>query len=474
MRVVLSLVIGLFCFNASALFATELEPFKSALISVSSTEAIHFNYRVKEDISKTIVRVKSGSKYSTGFFFKNGKQVITTLHSIGNPDQIEVYIPSKQSWCDVTLKRISKKSDLVLLEMQNCESQNFIKSENIAATSIDTKVFTIGYYGSNEKFQDRDFLVGLLEGKRLKDLLEPSAELEIKNLGFPSLETEIVYLKGQLLHGFSGSPIVDYEGKLIGIADGGLENGAAGISWCITATQLRSVETSTDTFPRSSLKKVKTLFAAEEIPAESEAITNGIFSFELIKSRTFEELNNTGNYTQYPEMGMYQIMTALDQEGINYRDFEFNIYLESTTGATIALPKGLKLMQENGMFYATTANNDTAILITLYNTYNPQQTSIEFENMLQLATNIYSWSIDTRLSFLIPYYRPDNVIINRKAFYNYEPNRYIIEALAVKENVFFGVATLFKDLFDFNSYEFTNSDLAAQYILASQLTTFTN
>ncbi|MEC8683010.1 MAG: hypothetical protein VXX80_04950, partial [Bacteroidota bacterium] len=164
---------------------------------------------VKEEISKTIVRVKSGNKYSTGFFYGNGNQIIATLHSIGNPDQIEVFIPSEKSWCSVRLNRISKKSDLVLLNLSECTSPNYLKAENITTSAIDTKVFTVGYYGSNDKYQDRDFTVGLIEGKRLKDLLEPSAEQEIRSLGFPSLETEIVYLKGQLLHGFSGSPIVD-------------------------------------------------------------------------------------------------------------------------------------------------------------------------------------------------------------------------------------------------------------------------
>ena len=429
---------------------------------------------VKEEISKTIVRVKSGNKYSTGFFYGNGNQIIATLHSIGNPYQIEVFIPSEKSWCSVRLSRISKKSDLVLLNLSECTSANYLKTENITTSTIDTKVFTIGYYGSNDKYQDRDFTVGLIEGKRLKDLLEPSAEQEIRSLGFPSLDTEIVYLKGQLLHGFSGSPIVDYRGKLIGIADGGLENGAAGISWCITVSALNDLKTATDAFPRSSLKKVNTLFAEEISPSNAKTVSNGQFSFQLIKSRTFKELDATGNYTQYPEMGMYQIMQALDQEGIAYNNFSFDIYLEATTGATIALPKGMELKQENGLFYATTIDNQVVILIALYETYDVMQMSLEFENMLQAATGVYTWQLDSRMSFLVPYYRPDNVVINRKSFFNYQPNRYLIEALAAKEFTFFGVATVFKESFDFNTYEFTDQDLAAQFVLALQLTTFTN
>ena len=194
----------------------------------------------------------------------------------------------------------------------------------------------------------------------------------------------------------------------------------------------------------------------------------------MIKSRTFDELNATGNYTEYPEMGMYQVLQALDQEGIVYNNFSFDIYLEATTGATIALPKGMELKQEDGLFYATTYDNQIVILIALYETYDVQQMSLEFENMLQAATGVYSWQLDSRMSFLIPYYRPDNVVINRKAFFNYQPNRYLLEALAAKDYTFFGVAMVFKEAFDFNSYEFIDDNLAAKYILAQQLTTFTN
>lgn len=429
---------------------------------------------VKDDIKKTIVRVKSGNKYATGFFYKNGRQIITTLHSIGNPNNIEVYISGQSTWCKVQLKKVSKRADLVLLELTQCESPHYISDQNLTNPALDTKVFTVGYNGTNDKFQDRDFTVGLLEGTRLKDLLPPSAEQEIKTLGFPSLDTEIVYLKGQLLHGFSGSPIVDFNGKLVGIADGGLQNGAAGISWCVTSKSLKTIDTSTDTFPKGSLNQVNTLFAAEEAYSSGISITNGTYTFQKVKTRTFAELNETGNYTDYPELGMYQVITTLENEGISYQQFKFDIYIEASTGATVVLPAGLKLQQQDGFFYAMTQDEQQSVLIGLFSTYNLQQTALEFENVIQAVTGIYTWQQDTRLSFMIPYYRPDNVIINRKAFFNYTPNRYLFEALAGKENTFFGVAIMLNDSFNTMTYEFYNDQQAAYWLLASQLTTFTN
>ena len=44
---------------------------------------------IKDEVAKTIVRVRSGSKYSTGFFWKDGTTVLTTLHSLSSLANIE-------------------------------------------------------------------------------------------------------------------------------------------------------------------------------------------------------------------------------------------------------------------------------------------------------------------------------------------------------------------------------------------------
>src|SRR5690349_24388484 len=147
---------------------------------------------VKEDIAKTIVRVRSGLKYSTGFFWKDGTTIVTTLHSISDKSDIEVYLPTISGWKKVTPVRVSKSADLVLLRVADFVSTEFISSRYNAKPQTDTKVFTIGYNAGNVAYQDRDFEVGLIQGNTLKDLLPESAEKEIRDIGFPALTTEII------------------------------------------------------------------------------------------------------------------------------------------------------------------------------------------------------------------------------------------------------------------------------------------
>lgn len=427
---------------------------------------------IKEDVAKAVVRVRSGNKYSTGFFWQNGTQVVTTMHSIANPNDIEIYIRTIGAWKKVQVKKSLKNSDLVLLQSSNYNSAKFIKYHHPNNPNLDTKVFAIGYNGGNPKYMDRDFTVGLLEGNnQLKDLLTVSAKSEIQKLGFPALNTPIAYLKGHLLHGFSGSPVVDFEGKLVGIADGGLENGAAGISWCVSAHSLDRLVASNESFPHLNYADVNVLFSSEGY-ASDEITDIGSYQFQKVKTRTFAQMDETGSYSTYPEMGLFQLLMAYELLSIDYKNFRYDIYLEQSTGATIVVPESLALQGGQNELFAISDDQRNAITIYMAETYNINQTSILFEQALMATTNIYSWILDPRYSFIEPLIRPDNVIINRKAYYNFVPNEYLFEVLAAKENTFLGVFLMMENSIDPNTLMFYNPIEVAQFALAAHLTTF--
>ncbi|MFN8257843.1 MAG: hypothetical protein U0W24_19255 [Bacteroidales bacterium] len=434
---------------------------------------------IKEDVAKTIVRVQSGNKFSTGFFWKNGSTILTTLHSLSNIDDIKVYIPKIGSWKKAQLYRVYKAGDLISVTISGYSSEYYLSERYYSRPSVDTRCFTIGYNSGSAAYIDRDFSVGLLQGNTLDDLLPSSAKPEIKSIGFPSIYTQIVYLKGNLLHGFSGSPIVDFQGKLIGIADGGLENGAAGISWCINSTHISSLEISNESAPILNQSKINSLFASEEYESKDDKDEDLIieindFSFKKVKTRTFAELDHTGNYSTYREMGLNQLIGLFQQRGIPYNDFSYDIYVEQTTGATIIIPSGLALNESGDFLTASSQNDDFKIYIRLENSFNIQQASINFEKGIMNETNTYNWIQDLSLSYLFPLTRPDNVIINRKAFSTTNFTKYGFEVLAAKNIAFMGLFVSIENQLNPSTLMFNNINEVAKYNLAVQLTTFTN
>ncbi len=425
---------------------------------------------VKEEVAKTIVRVRSGNKISTGFFWKDGSSVMTTLHSIGNINSIELFIPKINGWKKASIQKVFKNADLILLKVNGYVSDKFLSQRYTSAPPVDTKAFTVGYYSGSVAYIDRDFDVGLLQGNTLNDLLPAASRQSLISLGFPSLSTSIVYLKGNLLHGFSGAPIVDLNGKLIGIADGGLENGAAGISWCVNSSHISTLENSTEAIPALNNARINVLFASEEYQAGNEnakIIYNGK-SFKKVKTRSFEQLDMTGNYSSMDALGLKQLLNLFSQ--FDYPSFMYDVYLEEQSGATFVVPAGVEISKWNGMLVAN--DGKISYFIQVVPTQNVQDASVKFE--LSIMPNYYTnWMSDNNWSYPFPYEGPNNSKVRRRAYVGNAGRHYLFEALAGNPYNFLGVAVV-RDHFNFDVNSIVDNSDWAKAALAVQLTTFSN
>jgi hypothetical protein len=434
---------------------------------------------IKSEVAKTIVRVHSEA-YATGFFWQNGNTIVTTLHAIKNKNSIDVFIPALRDWRKASVLKVYKRSDLVLLKIDNYISPAYIAARYAARPPVDMKVFTVGYNEGTVAYVDRDFQTGLLQGNTLDDLLPASAKPGIRDLGFPSLSTEIVYLKGQLLHGFSGSPIVDLQGKLVGVADGGLENGAAGISWCIHASSINNLENSIEDFPVINKLKVSALFSGDEPVVETKKyIAYKQYKIQKVKTRNFLQLDRTGSYTTADDIGLGQLLSSFQYAGIDYSSFSFDIYLEETTGATFVVPAGLALKQENGFLVASSATGLFQLKISIQPSINVQATSEQFEFSIMPGLNLYNpyasyWAADSRWTYVMPIPRPDGMLVRRKAFFSNYYQMYIFEALVAKGYTFLG--TCVEQYHTINNPAYMQPQIQkelAMFNLANQLSTFT-
>lgn len=421
----------------------------------------------KSKIEECIVRVRSGNKYSTGFFWKNGSTIIATLHSLSSKNDIKIQFPNHSDWIDVTLVKIHKSSDLVMLNLKSITTSKFLTENYVSKPPFQTPCYTVGYNLGGTNYISRNFIVGLSENNSLSSILPRKFHNDIQNWGLLSKETEVVYIDGQLLHGFSGAPIVDLKGTLIGIADGGLENGASGISWCISSKYLNVLENSKEEIVIPNQKTVNSLFAAEEqdgIERFDFFIYNG-FKFNKIKTRTFSDLNNTGKYSSIDSIGLVQLLNSFNL--CNYMSFKYDIYVEEKTGATIVVPTDIKLkVKRNKIYYES---DIIKLTFSLVKSNNIQRSSILFEEsiMPRLESN---WIKDTNWTYQKHYFGPNNTIVRRKAFFGNNNTSYLFEALTAKDVYFLGAAA-HRDNSKISTVEL---DLWAKFAIAIQLITFSN
>ena len=202
-----------------------------------------------DELRSAIVRVESGNKIGTGFLWSNNDWIVTTLHLIDDYSDIEVTLANDVK--DAVVIKILKEHDLVLLKLSSPSTQLTVMSSVNFSPQLNSDLYTMGYNGNGNlnAIIDRTLRLGYNSSGRLEGLLPNAVKNALNSCRRPSPSIEILYLDGTLLPGFSGSPIIDNSGRLVGIADGGLESGASSISWGIKANKLTSLLGSSETFP---------------------------------------------------------------------------------------------------------------------------------------------------------------------------------------------------------------------------------
>ncbi|MCI5191215.1 MAG: DUF1566 domain-containing protein, partial [Candidatus Electrothrix sp. AS4_5] len=60
----------------------------------------------------------------------------------------------------------------------------------------------------------------------------------------PNIDLEVISLEGHLLPGHSGAPILNKNNEVIGIANGGLKDGSAGVCWAVPYNKIKFVSKS--------------------------------------------------------------------------------------------------------------------------------------------------------------------------------------------------------------------------------------
>jgi hypothetical protein len=164
-------------------------------------------------------------------------------------------------------------------------------------------------------------------------------------------------------------------------------------------------------------------------------------------------------------IGLTQLLSNFRM--FNYSAFEYDIYLEETSGATIVVPAGDELNEENGLIVSGT--NKVRFYLSLMRTSNIQQSSLAFE--AAVMPNYYAnWRADQQWSYPYPYPGPNNSYIRRRAYFGNGGRNYLFEVLAGNSKYFLGAAAK-RDNLNLSQYDMEEW---AKYAIALQLTAFTN
>lgn len=405
-----------------------------------------------ERVSRSLVKIETNSSSASGFIWPDSAHVVTALHIVDGQERITAtYVNANGEIIGSSpaeVEKVLKDSDLVLLLLRTPQDRVPL-SINLSPPTIDQQLYAVGFPLDIAVANDTKVKVRF-GGKQLRTILPQKVLEEMEKVPYPSTIAEILSLEANLLPGHSGAPIVDRDGKVVGIADGGLEEGAIGICWGIPASHLQQLSRSTVTRVPNA-PRIQQLFAVDQQAEVGKIQVIGNIRIAKLRSRTFQQLALTAD----DQLGLSQLVSDFSIWSYgNPSSFRYDIYQDIESGATIAVPEGARISSRGN--FAVVSVNDPRMEMKFQIT--PVRSLLEagnqaliFEQQLTEANNFSQVILDPLWSYLLPMTRFGVTVrrkgIHRNVFngFTWQTDKYYFETLATNGNTFVGVAAVNND-----------------------------
>ncbi len=407
-----------------------------------------FTVQKLDTLKKSVVRVDAsqcagGGRSASGFFWKQQDWVVSALHVVSGCTTITVYSEVAGQTRPAKIIHNLRKQDLVMLQLGSPMAGTETLEIATQSPPITEDLEALGYPLSIPKMDNTTVRLRY-GGRQLRDIVPQAVANELKALGSPSPDIDITDIEGHLLPGHSGAPILNSSGKIVAIADGGLENGAVGVSWGLPAANLVKLSSSSDPMVGQSPHSSH-LFAAEANAENGPDLTCGGGVFKKIRTLGFDDILRA---TDDP-VGLQQIMAAAGTN-IPLSSYKYDVYQQTSTGATFVVPAGSNVTSDSGMCVAKSASGNVVLrarLVPAPNDPAGQQASVQYE---QAVLGDMNWQIDPAWSYATAIPRFDGLWKRRKSAVHFQMypgvgmmmNANIFETLLDRNNVFLGVAAI--------------------------------
>jgi hypothetical protein len=174
----------------------------------------------------------------TGFRLQGTKGLITTLHGVSEGEVFSALNESGDVLNDLRVASADIDDDLALLQCDQlagrpAEGLPGGGSEPVAGAKLSVWGHPIGINLYLKTGQS-----GSPPFKMLSQLIPPSSSQTFNSRGSPAVTIRVLNIEGSLVPGDSGAPVLDGQGRVVAILDGGLLGGAAGISWGIPSAPI--------------------------------------------------------------------------------------------------------------------------------------------------------------------------------------------------------------------------------------------
>lgn len=408
--------------------------------------------------SKSVVSISAtsagGTSVGSGFVWKKSTYVVTALHVVAGAKQIEVYSETQKAGTGADLVAVIKEADLALLKLK--EDLGLSPLQETAVSPNSTAEFYIWGYPHDVAKMQGDFIRFSLSQSQtptMKSIFKNASQFKkiVGKQGYPTIKTKILRISTTIQPGHSGAPIFDKSGKVVGIGDGGLRQGIARINWAIpAAVYLPKLENSEDTPPATTSRQTR-LFG-KHIEKQVKVPAAGKSVLEKVWTASLEDVLSTAD----PELteifaGLNQ--EALEETGRSLESAWIDVYEDSQTGATIAVPKDFPVhYNPNSRLlitkYPGPGNLMMIIQIVMNNTFEEGEAALN--SYAQALHGLANWVTESDMPDDEDFDPEDSTLVISQFRYVPDANDDAIEemnlTMVIDENDFLGAAVVARNM----------------------------
>lgn len=278
---------------------------------------------------------------ASGFLWKTADQVVTSLHAV--PGGANIVVECRGRRVRATVAAVLPRADLALLQAaSSLEGCSPFTAHDEQAPAPNSELHTYGFHVGAKSGSSRRFNKGYAANETLENLVTGPALEAVREMGMPALDLRIYYVEGGLLPGYSGAPVVNAAGRLVGIVDGGLNNGQSNYNWVIPARHLGELTASTDNrVPPQVARSSSVHFSAGLAVADERSVIAyemGGKRFRFIKTKT-QSLQALAASSNDPD-GVRRLVSTYQGAvgGEVLAQMRFDVYEELDQGLIIAVP----------------------------------------------------------------------------------------------------------------------------------------
>jgi len=169
----------------------------------------------------------------TGFRLRGTKGIITALHGVVDGKEFSAKNEQGDVLNRLTIASVDIADDLAVLrskELENRPEEGLNPGQNQPPAGARLRV--LGHPGGINLYAKTAY-VGDPVLKALHTLLFGPIAEALNARASPSDQINVLNVEGNLVPGDSGAPVLDSGNGVVGVVDGGLQGGLAGISWAI-------------------------------------------------------------------------------------------------------------------------------------------------------------------------------------------------------------------------------------------------